>query len=221
MSGGILDMEEGAIYDRKKNETRFGVFSEHAEKVELCLFDEHGKELGREQRGEIRVNTPSLTIGYVNDPEKNKACLQGGWLHTGDLGLLDKNGKLFIYGRMTQYVEAEGGEKVYLFDIANRLREDPAVKEALACRLAAEDSPLVAHVVLKEGLQETEQEVLCRLDNNMSAFLPAGLHIDGYRLEREQLKINIVGKTDRHYYTHLLSDYFEIRNGELHAVNFL
>jgi len=44
MSGGILDMEEGAIYDRKKNETRFGVFSEHAEKVELCLFDEHGNE---------------------------------------------------------------------------------------------------------------------------------------------------------------------------------
>ncbi len=44
MNSGILDMEEGAIYDRKKDETRFGVFSEHAEKVELCLFNEHGRE---------------------------------------------------------------------------------------------------------------------------------------------------------------------------------
>jgi len=44
MSGDILDMEEGAIYDRKRNETRFGVFSEHAEKIMLCLFDEHGRE---------------------------------------------------------------------------------------------------------------------------------------------------------------------------------
>ena len=189
--------------------------------VTIGIFDENGKELGYEQRGEIRVKTPSLTIGYVNNPEQNKTHLQDGWLHTGDLGVLDKNGKLFIYGRMAQYVEANGGEKVYLFDIANRLREDPAVKEALVCRLAAEDSPLVAHVVLKEGIRETEKEVLCRLDSIMSAFLPSGLHIEGYRLEQEQLKINIVGKTDRHYYTHLLADYYEIRNGELHAVNFI
>jgi len=189
--------------------------------VTVGIFDGHGKELGYEQRGEIRVKTPSLTNGYVNDPKQNKARLQSGWLHTGDLGVLDANGRLFIYGRMAQHIEAESGEKVYLFDIANRLREDPAVKEALACRLAAEDSPLVAHVVLKEGIKETKKEVLCRLDSLMSAFLPAGLHIEGYRLEHEQLKINIVGKIDRHYYNHLLTDYLEIRNGELHTVHFL
>ena len=189
--------------------------------VTVGIFDEDGKELGCEQRGEIRVKTPSLTIGYVNNPQQNKDRLRSGWLHTGDLGLLDSNGKLFIYGRMAQYVEANGGEKVYLFDIANRLREDPAVKEALACRLAAEDSPLVAHVVLEDGIKETEQEVLRRLDGIMSAFMPSGLRIESYRIEREQLRINIVGKIDRHYYSHLLTGYREIRNGELHAVNYI
>ena len=189
--------------------------------VTMGIFDEDGRELGYEQRGEVRVKTGALTIGYVNNPEQNKARLRDGWLHTGDLGLLDRNGKLFIYGRMAQYVEAEGGEKVYLFDIANRLREDPAVKEALACRLAAEDSPLVAHVVLQNGIKESEKEVLCRLDSLLSSFLPAGLRIEGYRVEQEHLRINIVGKTDRHYYCHLLTGYHEIRDGEMHAVNFI
>ena len=189
--------------------------------VTVGIFDEEDKELGLEQRGEIRVKTESLTIGYVNNPELNNARLRDGWLHTGDLGLLDKNGKLFIYGRMAQFVEAEGGEKVYLFDIANRLREDPAVKEALVCPLAAKGSPLVAHVVLEDSIEEAEKEVLCRLDNLMSSFLPAGLRIEGYRLEHEHLRINIVGKTDRHYYSHILTDYCEIRDGELHAVNFI
>ena len=122
---------------------------------------------------------------------------------------------------MAQYIEAPGGKKVFLFDIANRLRDDPAVKEAIACQLQTPDSPLVAHVVLKDDIRETEQEVLCRLDGSMSAFLPSGLRIEGYRVERGHLKINIVGKIDRHYYSHLLSGYYEIRDGELHPVSFI
>jgi len=188
--------------------------------VRVGIFDEEGKQLGYDQRGEIRVQTDSMTMGYVNNPELTQDRLQDGWLHTHDLGELDRNGKLFVYGRMAQYVEAEDGEKVYLFDIDNRLREDPAVKEALACRLAAENSPLVAHIVLENNIRETEEEVLRRLDSMMSAFLPSGLRIAGYRFERDHLRINIVGKIDRHYYDHLLTGYYEIRDGEWHAVTF-
>ena len=184
------------------------------------IFDEEGKELSHNQRGEIRVKTQSLTGGYINNPEMNKTKLQGGWLHTLDVGELDRDGKLFIYGRMAQYVEAPDGEKVYLFDIANRLRDDPAVKEALVCTLAVEDCPLVAHIVPEKNSSETEEEILCRLTHNMSEFLPAGLHIAGFRFEREHLKINIVGKIDRHYYNHILSGYCEIRDGKMYSLLF-
>ena len=185
--------------------------------VTIGIFDEDGKELGSNQRGEIRVKTDAMTMGYVNNPELTQERLQDGWLHTHDLGELDSNGKLFVYGRMAQYIEANG-EKVYLFDIANKLREDPAVKEALVCQLTAEGSPLVAHVVLEDGIQESERDVLCRLDRMMAAYLPSGLRIAGYRSESGHLRINIVGKIDRSYYHHLLSGYYEIHDGELRAV---
>ena len=170
--------------------------------VTVGIFDENDKELGYNQRGEIRVKTQSLTCGYINNLEQNKAKLQGGWLHTHDFGELDSNGKLFIYGRMAQYVVADSGEKVYLFDIANRLREDPAVKEAIVCPLATENSPLWAFVVLEDNISETEKEVLQRLERMMADYLPSGLRIEGFYVEQKHLKINIVGKTDRHYYTH-------------------
>ena len=177
--------------------------------VTVGIFDENGKKLSFNQRGEIWVKTQSLTVGYRNNPELNQTKLRDGWLRTEDVGELAENGKLYIYGRMAQYVQAPGGEKVYLFDIANRLRDDPAVKEALVCPLVTEGQPLVAHIVLEKNIRETERDVLRRLDNTMSEYLPEGLRIEKYRLEQEQLKINIVGKIDRHYYSHLLTGYYE------------
>ena len=165
----------------------------------LGIFDEEGKELGYEERGEVWVKTQSVAIG----------CIKDGWLRTKDYGELDRNGKLFVYGRMAQHVVEPSGEKVYLFDIANRLREDIAVKDALVCQLAAPGSPLVAHLVLENNHSETQKEILCRLDGILQDFLPAGLRIEGYHLEPEQLKINIVGKIDRNYYSHLLTGYFD------------
>lgn len=171
--------------------------------VTVGIFDEDGRELGYNERGEVRVKTPSLTLGYIGDPELTQARLKDGWLHTQDYGELDSNGKLFVYGRMAQHAVAENGEKVYLFDIAARLREDPAVKDALVCPCNIEGKTLLAHVVLEDKIQESEEEVLRRLAGTMEEYLPSGLCFKGYRVERDQLKINIVGKTDRHYYSQL------------------
>ena len=43
----------------------------------------------------------------------------------------------------------------------------------------------------------------------MRTFLPSGLRIDRYRIEREHLRINVVGKIDRNYYTRILTGYYE------------
>ena len=116
---------------------------------------------------------------------------------------------------MDQYAQTQNGEKVYLFDISGLLREDPAVKDALVCRLETEHGPLVAHVVLEDNIPDTEEDVLRRLDARVSAFLPAGLRMEGYRTERGQLRSNLVGKTDRNYYSKLFTGYRTIQDGLL------
>ncbi len=189
--------------------------------VTVGIFDEDGQELDYGERGEVWIKTPSLTCGYIDHPELSGARIQDGWLRTQDLGVLDSSGKLFIYGRMAQHIVARGGEKVYLFDIASRLREDPAVKDALVCRLETENGPLVAHVVLEDDIRESEKEdVLRRLDTGMQAFLPSGLCLAGYRLEYGQLRINAVEKIDRSYYSHLLTGYSAVRNGHQEPIAF-
>ena len=166
------------------------------------------------------MKTPALASNYYNEPESDTVVFGGEWFHTKDYGELDERGMLFVYGRMAQHKDAPDGQKVYLFDISNRLRDDPAVKEALVCQLVTANNQLVAHIVLEDTIHETETDVLCRLDRMMATFLPAGLRIEAYRLEREHLRINIVGKIDRHYYSHILTDYCEIRDGKLTTITF-
>ena len=60
--------------------------------------------------------------GYSRNPELTAQKVVDGWLRTGDLGEMDTDGKLFIYGRLSQYLQAPDGQKVYLFDMANELR---------------------------------------------------------------------------------------------------
>ena len=138
------------------------------------IFDPDGKELGYGERGEVWVKTPALMSGYSHKPELTAQKVVDGWLRTGDLGEMDTDGKLFIYGRLSQYLQAPDGKKVYLFDIANELRQDTAVKNALVCYLEGKEgpAPLVAHIVLEDTADEPVQQLVLRLDERMKRFLP-------------------------------------------------
>lgn len=190
--------------------------------VTVGIFDEQGNELGYNQRGEVRIKTPSMSTGYVGDPELTKATFKDGWMHTKDLGELSDDGMLYVYGRMAQHVVSPDGEKVYLFDIANDLRQDPAVKASLACTLEMEhgDGPLVAHIVLEDHNNESHEQIICRLDRRMKRLLPKGVSIEGYSLDHGQLKSIMVGKTDRHYYRKKFTGYYVPQDGKLKEVMF-
>ena len=189
--------------------------------VTVGVFDEQGKELGYGQRGQICVKTPALTSGYYNDPESNAAAFKDGWFHTKDYGELDERGMLFIYGRYSLHIDAPDGQKVFLFDIANELRQDPAVKDSLACTLDRTGAPLVAHVVLEDDNSESEEQIILRLDERMKKFMPQGLKIEAYHLWHGLLRSVIVGKTDRHFYRTQFTGYYAPEGGRLKEVSFL
>ena len=72
----------------------------------------------------------NVMLGYANNVEATKAVLDDdGWLHTGDLGKLDRDGRLTIVGRAKEVIVAASGENVYPDDVENLLGRLPHVVE--------------------------------------------------------------------------------------------
>jgi long-chain acyl-CoA synthetase len=89
-----------------------------------------GEEAGPGVEGEILVRGPCVMKGYHNRPEETAgALLPGGWLRTGDLGMLDGEGFLRVTGRLKELI-ISGGENISPSRIEEALSRHPAVSEA-------------------------------------------------------------------------------------------
>ncbi|MDD3217807.1 MAG: AMP-binding protein [Lachnospiraceae bacterium] len=81
--------------------------------------------------GEILVQGSSVMQGYYKMPEETKEALEGGWLHTGDLGYVDEDNFIFLTGRKKNLIITKNGENVSPEEIENRLSEARLVQEVL------------------------------------------------------------------------------------------
>jgi O-succinylbenzoic acid--CoA ligase len=96
--------------------------------TQLDTVDEDGKSVCG-QPGEILVRGPTVMEGYWKRPLENEQALRGGWLHTGDIGVLDSRGALEILDRRCDLI-ISGGENIYPTEIEKVLLEHPGVSEA-------------------------------------------------------------------------------------------
>ncbi len=88
-------------------------------------LDEEGFESGV---GELLIRGPNVVKGYWNKPEATAEAFAGGWLHSGDLARIDKQGFVQIVDRKKDMVN-RGGENVYCVEVENALAAHPAVFE--------------------------------------------------------------------------------------------
>ena len=103
-------------------------------------------------QGEVVVRAPWLTQGYLGEPERSEELWRGGWLHTGDVGVIDADGYLKIVDRIKDVVKT-GGEWVSSLDIEDLILRVPGVAEAAVVGVPDErwgERP-VAFVVVKPG----------------------------------------------------------------------
>jgi fatty-acyl-CoA synthase len=98
--------------------------------VLLEIFDANGRPLAHDGKttGEVVVRTPWLTQGYLKDAEKSEALWEGGWLHTGDIGCIDKEGYLQITDRLKDVIKT-GGEWISSLELEDIISRHPAVSE--------------------------------------------------------------------------------------------
>ncbi|RCW67554.1 AMP-binding protein [Pseudorhodoferax soli] len=91
----------------------------------VCDFDT-GALLPLGSEGELCCRTPSLLKGYWNKPEANAQTLRGGWLHTGDIAMLDEHGYLHFLGRRKEMLKVKG-MSVFPAEVEALLGMHPAV----------------------------------------------------------------------------------------------
>lgn len=81
------------------------------DKLDLKICNEDGQELPAGEKGEIVVRGENVMKGYWQNEEATKESLKDGWLYTGDLGYMDKDGFLYVLGRFKSLLIADDGEK--------------------------------------------------------------------------------------------------------------
>ncbi|MGY4710723.1 AMP-binding protein [Mycolicibacterium sp. CBM1] len=132
----------------------------------------NGNELPAGEVGEILVSGWNVMLGYFAMPEQTAAALDAdGWLHTGDLGILDDDGRLRFVGRAKEIIRV-GGENVSPAEVEDLLHSHPAIKQAVV--VGVPDMRLIevpfAFVAVGHGAELSEQSVIEWSKATMAGF---------------------------------------------------
>jgi len=83
------------------------------------------------ENGEILAKGPSIMKGYYKDPEMTKETVVNGWLHTGDMGIIDEDGMLKITGRVKEIFKTSMGKYISPVLIENKIKESPFIDQIM------------------------------------------------------------------------------------------
>ncbi|PJW13368.1 AMP-binding protein [Geobacillus sp. Manikaran-105] len=124
------------------------------------------KEVPRGVQGELCTRGYHVMKGYYNNPEAtNEAIDQDGWLHTGDLAVMDENGYFRITGRLKDMI-IRGGENIYPREIEEFLYKHPKILDVQVVGVPDEvyGEEVMAWIILKDGETATAEEIreFCR-----------------------------------------------------------
>jgi fatty-acyl-CoA synthase len=127
---GLTETVSGDTFlDRESLVRKIGSVGRPCLFLELDIWDEQGSSLPAGERGEIVMRGPKVFKGYWRDPDATAAAFTRGWFHTGDVGVRDDDGYLFIVDRFKDMI-VSGGENIASSEVERVLYEHSAVLEA-------------------------------------------------------------------------------------------
>jgi len=128
--------------------------------VEAEIVDDEGKEVPTGAMGEILLKGAKVFKGYWKNQKATRATIVDGWVHTGDIGKIDKEGFIYILDRKKDMIN-RGGEKIYSLEVENVIGDNPKVLEVAV--VGVPDSVMgevvKACIALKPGEKATEEEI--------------------------------------------------------------
>jgi acyl-CoA synthetase (AMP-forming)/AMP-acid ligase II len=140
--------------------------------VEVRILDAEGKSLKTGAEGEICIRGENVTKGYINNPSANESSFtKDGFFRTGDQGKLDKDGYVYITGRIKELIN-KGGEKISPIELDNVITRHEAVSEAVSFAIPDEmyGQEVGVAIVLKSGKQVGEEELKKWVGDKVAKF---------------------------------------------------
>jgi acyl-CoA synthetase (AMP-forming)/AMP-acid ligase II len=169
---GLTETVSGDTFlDRESLVTKLGSVGRPCLHLELDLWDEQGRSVAAGEQGEIVLRGPKVFTGYWRDEEATAKAFAGGWFHTGDIGVRDEDGYLFIVDRLKDMI-VSGGENIASSEVERVLYEHDAVLEVAVVGRPDErwgEVP-VAFVVLRDGAEASADELIERCQAELARF---------------------------------------------------
>jgi len=139
--------------------------------VETRVVDLDMRDVAPGEPGEIVHRSPQLMNGYWCAPAETKAAFEGGWFHSGDVGVMDAEGFLYVVDRLKDVINT-GGVLVASREVEDALLRHPAVSEAAV--IALTDSvwgeAISAVVVLHQGRYASADEIVDFARSSLAPF---------------------------------------------------
>ena len=137
--------------------------------TKMRLVDENDNDVPPGEVGEIVF--PSIIEGYWNKPEETSEAVKNGWLHTGDLAKVDKDGYVYVVDRKKDLI-VSGGENISSVEVENIIYGHPAVLECAAIGVPSEKwgEEVKAVVALRPGMSATPEEIMNYCEDRLAGF---------------------------------------------------
>jgi len=169
---GLTETVSGDTFlDRASIVTKLGSVGRPCLYLDLDVWDDEGRSVPAGERGEIVVRGPKVFKGYWRDPEATERAFAGGWFHTGDVGVRDDDGYLWIVDRLKDMI-VSGGENIAGSEVERVLYEHESVLEAAVVGRPDErwgEVP-VAFVVRRPGTTVTSEELVEHCRRELARF---------------------------------------------------
>jgi len=157
--------------DRIDMERKFASVGYPLPHLEVKIAGDAGRPLPANEHGEICARGHCVMQGYWNNPEGTRAAIRDGWLHTGDIGMLDEDGYLYIFDRKKDMIIC-GGYNIYPIELEELLYENAKVLEAAVVGLPDEKMGEIpkAYIVLKPGQTASPDEIMDYVKDRLAKY---------------------------------------------------
>ena len=176
---GLTETSPTLWSNRMVDKPRPGSVGKPLPEVEFRLIDEDGEDVELGDPGEIVVKGPNVFMGYWNRPDETERAFVDGWFRTGDIGVLDEEGYLYLVDRKRDLIIVSGFN-VFPSEVERALLENSSVKDAAVVGVphAYTGEAVKAYVVLDDTDRATESELMADVQSRLARFkCPSSIEI--------------------------------------------